>query len=52
MADLKLKPHPTISKPKGPVLVCILDGWGENRCISGDCAGRIAQGLTAAHAVH
>lgn len=33
-ADLKLKPHPTISKPKGPVLVCILDGWGENRYIA------------------
>jgi len=25
-----LKPHPTISKPDGPVLVCILDGFGEN----------------------
>ena len=45
-ADLKLKPHPTISTPKGPVLVCILDGWGENRYIASE---RIVQGLTAAH---
>lgn len=28
--DLKLGPHPTIPKAPGPVLVCILDGWGEN----------------------
>jgi hypothetical protein len=25
-----LKPHATIPKPEGPVLVCILDGYGEN----------------------
>ena len=25
-----LKPHDTIPPPDGPVLVCILDGWGEN----------------------
>ena len=25
-----LKPHATIPKPDGPVLVCILDGYGEN----------------------
>ena len=25
-----MKPHPTIPKPDGPVLVCILDGFGEN----------------------
>ncbi|CAG9467098.1 unnamed protein product [Pedinophyceae sp. YPF-701] len=30
MTDFKLKPHPKISKPDGPVMVCILDGWGEN----------------------
>lgn len=28
--DFTLKPHPTICKAPGPVLVCILDGWGEN----------------------
>eukprot|EP00929_Paragymnodinium_shiwhaense_P044262 TRINITY_DN2270_c0_g2_i1.p1 TRINITY_DN2270_c0_g2~~TRINITY_DN2270_c0_g2_i1.p1 ORF type:complete len:609 (+),score=239.02 TRINITY_DN2270_c0_g2_i1:91-1917(+) len=28
--DFKLAPHPSISKPDKPVLVCILDGWGEN----------------------
>ena len=28
--DFTLKGHPTIPKPDGPVLVCILDGWGEN----------------------
>ena len=28
--DSKLKPHPTIPKADKPVLVCILDGWGEN----------------------
>lgn len=28
--DFTLKPHPTLPKPQGPVLVCILDGWGEN----------------------
>eukprot|EP00929_Paragymnodinium_shiwhaense_P044260 TRINITY_DN2270_c0_g1_i1.p1 TRINITY_DN2270_c0_g1~~TRINITY_DN2270_c0_g1_i1.p1 ORF type:complete len:804 (+),score=221.10 TRINITY_DN2270_c0_g1_i1:76-2487(+) len=26
-----LAPHPVIPKPKKPVLVCILDGWGENK---------------------
>ncbi len=25
-----LNPHPTIPKAEGPVLVCILDGFGEN----------------------
>jgi len=30
MADFKLEPHPTIPRPDGPVLVCILDGWGVN----------------------
>ncbi len=30
MPSLKLEPHPTIPKPDGPVLVCILDGWGVN----------------------
>lgn len=25
-----LAPHPTIPKAPGPVMVCILDGWGEN----------------------
>jgi hypothetical protein len=33
MADdeWKLKPHPTISTPsrEHPLLVCVLDGWGE-----------------------
>lgn len=28
--DYTLKPHPTIPKADGPVLVCILDGFGEN----------------------
>lgn len=27
---MTLKPHPTIPKAEGPVLVCILDGYGEN----------------------
>lgn len=26
-----LPEHPTISKPNGPVLVCIIDGWGESK---------------------
>lgn len=30
MADFELQPHPTIPKPEAPVMVCILDGWGEN----------------------
>lgn len=30
MADFKLEAHPTIPAPDGPVLVCILDGWGVN----------------------
>lgn len=25
--DFDLKAHPTIPKPEGPVLVCIMDGW-------------------------
>lgn len=25
--DFDLKPHPTIPKPDGPLLVCIMDGW-------------------------
>ncbi|KAF8072673.1 2-3-bisphosphoglycerate-independent phosphoglycerate mutase [Scenedesmus sp. PABB004] len=29
-ADFKLEPHPAIPPPDGPVLVCILDGWGVN----------------------
>ena len=29
-ADMTLAPHPTIPKPDGPVMVCILDGWGVN----------------------
>jgi hypothetical protein len=29
--DKQLKAHPTIPKPEGPVLVCILDGYGENQ---------------------
>ncbi len=28
--DTELKPHDTIPKAEKPVLVCILDGWGEN----------------------
>ena len=31
MSDFELKPHATISKPDAPVMVCILDGWGENK---------------------
>lgn len=27
MVDFSLKPHPTIPKPEGPLLVCIMDGW-------------------------
>jgi 2,3-bisphosphoglycerate-independent phosphoglycerate mutase len=30
MTDFKLEAHPAIPKPEGPVLVCILDGWGVN----------------------
>ena len=30
-ADFPLKAHPGISKPDGPVLVCILDGFGYNK---------------------
>ncbi len=30
MADLRLEPHPTIPVAEGPVLVVILDGFGEN----------------------
>jgi 2,3-bisphosphoglycerate-independent phosphoglycerate mutase len=30
MAKFQLAPHPTIPKAEGPVLVCILDGWGVN----------------------
>jgi len=26
-----LEPHPSIAKPDAPELVCILDGWGENK---------------------
>ena len=29
--DFKLKPHPTIPKPSGPLLVCILDGVRRGR---------------------
>lgn len=29
-ASFTLGPHPTIPKPDGPVMVCILDGWGVN----------------------
>jgi 2,3-bisphosphoglycerate-independent phosphoglycerate mutase len=28
--NMQLAPHPTIPKPDGPVMVCILDGWGVN----------------------
>jgi len=28
--DKALKPHDNLSRNKKPVLVCILDGWGEN----------------------
>ena len=30
MTDFTLKPHPTIPKPEGPLLVCVLDGFGEH----------------------
>lgn len=30
MTDFTLKPHPSIPKHDGPVIVCILDGFGEN----------------------
>lgn len=30
MADFKLEPHGSIPKAEGPVLVCVLDGWGVN----------------------
>lgn len=31
MADeYKLKEHSALPKPSGPVMVCILDGYGEN----------------------
>jgi hypothetical protein len=28
--SMQLAPHPSIPKPEGPVMVCILDGWGVN----------------------
>lgn len=28
--DFELKPHPKIPKAEGPLLVCVLDGFGEN----------------------
>ncbi|KAG2502044.1 hypothetical protein HYH03_000538 [Edaphochlamys debaryana] len=28
--DYTLKPHPVLAPPTGPVMVCILDGFGEN----------------------
>lgn len=27
--DFTLKPHPTVPKAEGPLLVCVLDGFGE-----------------------
>jgi 2,3-bisphosphoglycerate-independent phosphoglycerate mutase len=30
-ASFQLKAHPTIPKPTGPVVVCILDGFGDNK---------------------
>lgn len=34
--EFALAPHPTIPKPEGPVLVVILDGFGENE-FKGGC---------------
>ena len=31
--DFTLQPHPTISKPEGPLLVCVLDGFGETQLL-------------------
>ena len=30
MSEFALTPHPKIPKADGPVMVCILDGWGVN----------------------
>jgi 2,3-bisphosphoglycerate-independent phosphoglycerate mutase len=30
MSEFKLSTHESIPPPKGPVMVCILDGYGEN----------------------
>lgn len=29
--EYKLKEHSALPKPSGPVMVCILDGYGENQ---------------------
>eukprot|EP01065_Artemidia_motanka_P043363 TRINITY_DN5_c0_g2_i1.p1 TRINITY_DN5_c0_g2~~TRINITY_DN5_c0_g2_i1.p1 ORF type:complete len:600 (+),score=233.39 TRINITY_DN5_c0_g2_i1:62-1801(+) len=29
--EWKLRPHPVIKRSKAPTVVCILDGWGENK---------------------
>ena len=31
MGQYELKAHDDLSKPEGPVMVCILDGYGENQ---------------------
>ena len=31
MTDYKLDAHESLSAPEGPVMVCILDGYGENQ---------------------
>lgn len=41
--DFTLKAHPTIPAAPGPVMVCILDGWGENEFKDGFNAVHSAQ---------
>lgn len=31
--DFELKPHPKIPKAEGPLLVCVLDGFGEHMVV-------------------
>lgn len=42
-----LQTHPQISKPDGPVLLLILDGWGENKNKDGFNAVHVAETPTA-----
>lgn len=29
--DMSLRPHPKIPRSKAPVVICIMDGWGDNK---------------------
>ena len=53
MADdkWKLKPHPTISTPsrEHPLLVCVLDGWGEAPDAEDNAIFRVRSQAEACH---